>query len=93
MKLKKIISAAVGATMLCASLPFSSTTIDFVKDNIITANAEDEMQSSGKCGENVYYSLSDDGVLTISGSGDMASTIVGGYLFPGSIKSVVIEDG
>ena len=73
MKFKKIISVAVGAAMLCASLPFSSTTVDFVKDNVITANAEDEMPSSGKCGDNVYYSLSDDGVLTISGSGDMTN--------------------
>ena len=27
--------------------------------------------SSGQCGDNVYYTLSDEGVLTISGTGDM----------------------
>ena len=36
---------------------------------------EDELAlagvSPGKCGDYVYYTLSDDGVLTISGSGDM----------------------
>ena len=94
MKLKKIISAAVGATMLCASLPFSSTMVDFVKDNVITANAEDKMPSSGKCGDNVYYSLSDDGVLTISGSGKMEEY---GNRSPfndnDSIKSIIIEEG
>ena len=31
MKLKKIISAAVGAAMLCASLP-TSTVVNFVED-------------------------------------------------------------
>ena len=89
MKLKKIISAAVSATMLCASLPLSSTTVDFVKDNVIVANAAE----SGKCGDNVYYSLSDDGILTISGSGDMEGNIVDNSPFSSSITSVVIEDG
>ena len=91
MKLKKIISVAVGAAMLCASLPFSSTTVDFVKDNVITANASE----SGKCGDNVYYSLSDDGVLTISGSGDMTNYGYDESPFckTPSIKSVVIENG
>lgn len=42
MKVKKILAAAVGASMLCASLPFSTTTVDFVKDNIITAKAAEE---------------------------------------------------
>ena len=97
MKLKKIISAAVGATMLCASLPFSSTMVDFVKDNTITANAEDEMPSYGKCGENVYYSLSDDGVLTISGTGKMYDydheTANPSPLSGSLVKSVVIENG
>ena len=90
MKFKKIISAAVGAVMLCTSLPFSSTTVDFVKENIITAHAADEIPSTGKCGENVYYSLSDDGVLTISGSGDMDNSTFSGN---SSIKSVVIKNG
>lgn len=46
MKLKKIISAVVGATMLCASLPFSSTMVDFVKNNVITANAEETNETT-----------------------------------------------
>ena len=50
MKLKKIISAAVSAVMLFASLPFSSKTINFVKDNVINVHAEDEIQSTEKCG-------------------------------------------
>ena len=94
MKLKKIISAAVGAAMLCASLSFSSKTINFVKDNVINAHAEDEIPSTGKCGENVYYFLSNDGVLTISGSGKMEEyENRSPFNDNDSIKSIIIEEG
>ena len=96
MKLKKIISAAVGAAVICSSLPLSVATIDSAKDNVIIANAKDEMPSSGKCGDNVYYSLSDDGVLTISGMGKMYNydheTANPSPLSRSSVKSVVIEN-
>ena len=44
-----------------------------VNDESMLEDNEPELVgfSSGKCGENVYYTLSDDGVLTISGSGNM----------------------
>ena len=56
--------------------------------------------TSGKCGENVYWSLSDDGVLTISGTGEMWDFHYYG-LRPGwdqsghlnSVLHVIIEDG
>lgn len=55
--------------------------------------------TSGSCGEKVTYVLDSDGVLTISGSGDMKSPALSG-LFPWfaddcglDIKSVVIENG
>ena len=91
MKFKKIISAAVGAVMLCASLPFSSTTVDFIKDNVITAQAE----TTGKCGDFVNYSLNNDGVLTISGGRKMTDYDYGKSPFYDNdlIKSVIIEDG
>ena len=55
-------------------------------------------ESSGTCGENLTWTLSDDGVLTISGTGAMTNYYGYGdfalwYYTSSSIKSVVIEDG
>ncbi len=50
----------------------------------------------GKEGDNLTWKLSDDGVLTISGTGDMAdwnSVTQPWAFFHSSIQSVVIEDG
>lgn len=65
---------------------------------------DDEEVMSGKCGDDVYWKLDDDGTLTISGTGDMYN-----YRIPWStnddnenapwygynyqIKSIVIESG
>lgn len=56
----------------------------------ITASAE----TSGTCGDNVTWTLDDNGMLTISGTGDMD----GYYEAPwhnliNSIKNVIIENG
>ena len=51
---------------------------------------------SGKCGDNVTWSLTDDGVLTISGTGDMADFEWDGTPWcsvSSQVKSVVIKDG
>ena len=52
--------------------------------------------SSGKCGDNITWSLSNDGTLTLSGSGvmyDKGSSDIPWYDQKGSIKKVVIENG
>ncbi|MCD8090636.1 MAG: leucine-rich repeat domain-containing protein [Clostridiales bacterium] len=59
--------------------------------------------SSGSCGTNVTYTLDDDGILTISGSGAMKNyssysdsenyTDAPWYSAKSYIKSVIIEDG
>ena len=53
--------------------------------------------SSGSCGKNVTYTLTDAGVLTISGTGMMTSytsvSQVPWYYTYDTITSVVIEDG
>ncbi len=56
-----------------------------------------EIVTSGSCGTNVTYTIDSDGVLTISGSGDMAD-YTAPYRTPwfsqrSDIKTVVIEDG
>ena len=55
-----------------------------------------ETANSGTCGDNVTWRLPDDGVLTISGTGDMADFEWDGtpwYSVRSQIKSVVIKDG
>lgn len=52
--------------------------------------------SSGKCGDNITWNLSNDGTLTLSGSGvmyDKGSSDIPWYDQKGSIKKVVIENG
>lgn len=65
-------------------------------------NGTDISNKSGKCGDNAVWSLSDDGVLTISGSGDMYdyelyqaddSQRVPWYSEREKIKFIIIEDG
>ncbi|MCI5910114.1 MAG: dockerin type I domain-containing protein [Oscillospiraceae bacterium] len=53
MKFKKIISAAVGAAMLCASLPIG-TTVNLT-DNVLKANAVDEPYSESEYPSESYY--------------------------------------
>ncbi len=53
--------------------------------------------ASGSCGANVTWTLSDSGVLTLSGTGDMTNATGTGksqfYAYRNSIKSIVVEDG
>ena len=52
-------------------------------------------ESSGTCGENLTWTLSDEGVLTISGTGAMTdySSSAPWYSSRSSITSVIISDG
>ena len=52
--------------------------------------ADDSDESSGKCGENAVWTLSDDGTLTISGTGELEETAFGDN---NKIVNVIIEDG
>jgi hypothetical protein len=61
------------------------------------ASAAAETVASGTCGEGVVWTLDSDGVLTVSGTGDMADYDRANNL-PwwnnlGSIRSLVIEEG
>ena len=55
-----------------------------------------EIIDSGNCGSNLTWTLDYDGVLTVSGSGDMKnftnSSYVPWYSYSGSITNVVIGD-
>ena len=56
-----------------------------------------EITESGECGDNLIWTLDDDGVLTISGTGDMGNyyyhQYAPWYSNRSYIKSVIIEDG
>ena len=61
----------------------------------VTASAE-EITASGTCGDNLTWVLDSEGVLTISGSGEMqsfSSTNSPWKNYASSIKSVVIKEG
>ena len=72
-----------------------------MKNNILYNSHEEEISNvvqSGKCGENVEFSLNKDGTLYIFGSGNMFNYNVWDSISPftinkNEIKQVVIEDG
>ena len=91
---KRIVSALMAFALLFGStvaLPESVVT----DSTSITASAEVNTDTSGKCGENVNWSLSGDGVLTISGTGKMYdySYNTSPFYYRTDIKSVVINSG
>ena len=66
-----------------------------------TVTADKKLPTEGTCGEGLTWKLSDDGILTISGKGEMdhsfSYSFGGGYSSPWKgrtdIKSVVVEKG
>ena len=52
-----------------------------------------EIYHSGTCGENVTWTLDEDGDLIISGSGEMTSSPWNVYPIKNSIKTVTVEEG
>ena len=66
-----------------------------IENTVTTQSTSATIVKSGKCGDNVTYTLDSDGLLTISGSGDMYSLSYGKSPFCNNcdIKKVVIEKG
>ena len=82
---RRLLSILLAAVMLLSAVPLGVVETAWAADN------------SGSCGENVTWSLSDDGTLTISGTGPVAdygtASNLPWYSFLEKIKAVVIEDG
>ena len=82
---RRLLSILLAAVMLLSAVPLGVVETAWAAGN------------SGSCGENLTWSLSDDGTLTISGTGEMASygtaSDLPWYAFLEKIKAVVIEDG
>lgn len=94
--LKKYISVVLATIMTATSVTFVNTTSVFADTSESTTATVVE---TGDCGDNVKYSLDSDGVLTISGSGNMKNFNhnTASYTSPfrnnSSIKKVIIENG
>ena len=89
---KKILSGLLALALVFGSAAVLPKDV-FTDSTSITASAE-SAPTSGKCGENINWSLN-DGVLNISGSGKMTDYDSGKspFCFRTDIKSVVIGSG
>ena len=91
---RKIIAIALACAMLVgtaaatAAVPGSETPFG------ITVSAA-EIVESGKCGENISYTLNSEGTLTIRGTGKMENYGYGDSPFDSNsdIKKIIIKDG
>lgn len=85
------------AGLLAVSLVFGAGGIfGNVDSDVFTlmASAEAEKPTSGKLGENVIWTLDEDGTLTISGEGDMYNVQTSALWYKKyDIKKIVIEKG
>ena len=86
--LKRITSAIAALTVLGMGVP-SGQFASIFPVNVISASAA-EITESGKCGDAAYYTLDEDGLLTIKGTGSIKS---GAFANNSQIKNVIIEDG
>lgn len=92
--MKNIISALLALCIVGGSLPAAGK---YAPDSIIIAKAADIVES-GKCGENITYTIDSNGLLTLSGKG---ATYEYGNTAPyespfcenQKIKKVIIESG
>ena len=76
---KRLLSFVLAVLMITSLLPATA----------LAANIVD----SGTCGAEVTWTLDSDGVLTISGSGDMHDYGSSGAPWHGRVKSAVIAEG
>lgn len=92
-KLNKMM-AGIMAVSLCMAGSAGFFPNGFISDISIKASAE--IKESGTCGENVTYTLDDEGTFTISGTGNMTDydyDTTPWYSERDSFKKVIIENG
>ncbi len=82
-KFSKLLSVVLSVLMLITVIPFSASAATVV--------------ASGECGENLAWTLDDEGALTISGTGamyDYATSVEAPWSeLAGSVTSVILSDG
>lgn len=95
---KKILSILLSMILVLGLVPADGA--GFVLEKIgawIEVQAAETVSASGTCGDNLTWELSEDGVLTISGTGEMdywySEEYVPWYDYQKDIVTVVIENG
>ena len=89
---KKILK--ITAVFFAVILAMSSVMLSFPVSALTEDSANDAAEGSSGITGSCTWSLDKDGVLTISGNGDMADyTTLKGQPWGNEIKEVVIEDG
>ena len=91
--MKKIVALVLAAVIILAAVPAKR----LAGLDLLSTGAKAELNSSGKCGENVYYTFDETtGTLVISGEGDMVDGIFDmtpfSYNCP-EVKNIIIENG
>lgn len=105
-KFMRLLAAVLALTMLCEMLPLAAFAQSDIGQAVTAAVQEigeenSTVTNTGSCGENVTWSLDSDGVVTVSGTGEMSNYGWYGDVNPnrvfqdlsGSVRKVVIEDG
>ena len=91
--LKSSLSLILAITIIFSSAVVGFSRVDF--SGLFAVKAE--AASSGTCGDNLTWTLDDDGTLTISGTGKMKdysySSTAPWYSLHSRVKSVVINNG
>ncbi len=97
---KRIIASLLVAVIILAAVPFNNfSNIEFTNLFFINSKAEENtLESTGQCGENVYWTFDEvTGLLIISGTGEMYeydyAWIEAPFCNNTLIKNVIIENG
>lgn len=104
MKKLRLLAWLITLTMMCELLPFGAFAQSDVGQQLTLAAAQSleeengEATIIGKCGDNLQWSLSSDGVLTIDGTGEMYDydsddSPAPWYDYSSKIKTVIINHG
>ena len=95
--MKNKIIASVMAVMMVFGTAFSISAYaedaETTFDETVTASYDAAVVKSGKCGENVKWTLDANGTLTISGKGKMDTSSYPWSEYKKNIKSLVIKEG
>lgn len=96
---RKIVSAILATVIMLTAAPLSGfTDLDFSAiAELFRFEAKAEYVDSGTCGDNLTWTLDDEGTLTISGNGAMtdwsSTSFIPWYYYCSSIKKVTIDNG
>lgn len=89
---KQVLAGILASTMALSALAVASTPVHFYDSH--TVHATQRTATSGKCGDNVFWSLNASGTLVISGEGPMDDVLSSQAPWHGeTVNSVVVEDG